>query len=109
MYADKITDSMNSAITETNRRREIQHAYNVKNNIVPKTIYKDISDSIVITQVEAIDKVNLDLNDMSNLSAMEKKDIIAKLEKEMKAKAKELNFEEAMALRDLILEIKSTL
>ena len=109
MYADKITDSMNSAITETNRRREIQHAYNVKNNIVPKTIYKDISDSIVITQVEAIDKVNLDLNDMSNLSVMEKKDIIAKLEKEMKAKAKELNFEEAMALRDLILEIKSTL
>ena len=109
MYADKITDSMNSAITETNRRREIQHAYNVKNNIIPKTIYKDISDSLVITQVEAIDKVSLDLNDMSNLSVMEKKDIIAKLEKEMKAKAKELNFEEAMALRDIILEIKSTL
>ena len=109
MYADKVTDSMNNAITETNRRREIQHAYNVKNNIIPKTIYKDISDSLVITQVEAIDKVSLDLNDMSNLSVMEKKDIIAKLEKEMKAKAKELNFEEAMALRDIILEIKSTL
>ena len=109
MYADKVTDSMNNAITETNRRREIQHAYNVKNNIIPKTIYKDISDSIVITQVEAIDKVNLDLNDMSNLSVMEKKDIIAKLEKEMKAKAKELNFEEAMMLRDAILEIKETM
>ncbi len=109
MYADKITDSMNSAITETNRRREIQHKYNVENNIVPKTIYKDIADSLVITQVEAIDKVDLDLNDMSNLSAMEKKDVIAKLEKEMKAAAKLLNFEQAMALRDLILEIKSTL
>ena len=109
MYADKVTDSMNNAITETNRRREIQHAYNVKNNIIPKTIYKDISDSIVITQVETIEKVNIDLNDMSNLSAMEKKDIIAKLEKEMKEAAKALKFEEAMALRDLILEIKSSL
>ena len=109
MYADKVTDSMNNAITETNRRREIQHAYNVKNNIIPKTIYKDISDSIVITQVETIEKVNIDLNDMSNLSAMEKKDVIAKLEKEMKEAAKALKFEEAMALRDLILEIKSSL
>ena len=109
MYADKITDSMQYAITETNRRREIQDEYNKKHNIIPKTIYKDISDSIVITQTEAIDKVDVDLNDMSNMSALEKKNIITKLEKQMKDAAKELNFEEAMALRDLILEIKSTL
>lgn len=109
MYADKITDSMQYAITETNRRREIQDEYNKKHNIIPKTIYKDISDSIVITQTEAIDKVDVDLNDMSNMSALEKKNLITKLEKQMKDAAKELNFEEAMALRDLILEIKSTL
>ena len=109
MYADKITDSMQYAITETNRRREIQDEYNKKHNIIPKTIYKDISDSIVITQTEAIDKVDVDLNDMSNMSALEKKNLITKLEKQMKDAAKELNYEEAMALRDLILEIKSTL
>lgn len=109
MYADKITDSMQYAITETNRRREIQDEYNKKHNIIPKTIYKDISDSIVITQTEAIDKVDVDLNDMSNMSALEKENLITKLEKQMKDAAKELNFEEAMALRDLILEIKSTL
>lgn len=109
MYADKITDSMQYAINETNRRREIQDKFNKEHGITPKTIYKDISDSIVITQAEAIEKVDVDLNDMSNMSALEKKNLITKLEKQMKDAAKELNFEEAMALRDLILEIKSTL
>ena len=109
MYADKITDSMQYAISETNRRREIQEKFNKEHNMIPKTIYKDISDSIVITQAEAIEKVDVDLNDMSNMSALEKKNLITKLEKQMKDAAKELNFEEAMALRDLILEIKSTL
>ena len=92
-------------------KKQLSHKreYNKKHNIIPKTIYKDISDSIVITQTEAIDKVDVDLNDMSNMSALEKKNLITKLEKQMKDAAKELNFEEAMALRDLILEIKSTL
>ncbi len=107
MYADKITDSMNYAITETNRRRQIQEEYNLKNGITPQTIYKDIGDLIVITQTEAIEKDNVNLNDMTNMSNLEKKNLIEKLEIQMKKAAKELNFEEAMALRDLILEIKS--
>lgn len=108
MYADKITDSMNYAITETNRRRKIQEEYNIKNNIIPKTIYKDISDSIVVSQIEQIEETSLDMKNLKNISKLEKQNIITKLEKEMKEKAKELKFEEAMALRDLILEIKSS-
>ncbi len=108
MYADKITDSMNYAITETNRRRKIQEEYNIKNNITPKTIYKDISDSIVVSQIEQIEETSLDMKNLKNISKLEKQNIITKLEKEMKEKAKELKFEEAMALRDLILEIKSS-
>ena len=107
MYADKLTDSINYAIRETNRRRAIQNDYNVKHNITPKTIFKDISDSIVITQIEAVEKSNIDMNSLNNMSNLEKKNMISKLEKEMKDAAKALNFEEAMALRDLILEIKS--
>lgn len=109
MYADKETDSMKEAISETNRRREIQEKYNKEHNITPKTIYKDIQDSIVITQTEAIEEDNVDLTNMSNMSSLEKQNLIEKLEKQMKDAAKELNFEQAMALRDIILEIKSTM
>jgi len=107
MYADKITDSMDRAIKETNRRREIQNSYNIENNIIPTTIYKDLQDSITIIKedVKVIDEVK-DYKDMSN---MEKKDLINKLEKEMKDAAKRLDFAEAMALRDLIFEIRSSL
>ena len=107
MYADKITDSMDRAIKETNRRREIQNSYNIENNIIPTTIYKDLQDSITIIKedVKVIDEVK-DYKDMSN---MEKKDLINKLEKEMKEAAKRLDFAEAMALRDLIFEIRSSL
>ena len=107
MYADKITDSMDRAIKETNRRREIQNSYNIENNNITTTIYKDLQDSITIIKedVKVIDEVK-DYKDMSN---MEKKDLINKLEKEMKEAAKRLDFAEAMALRDLIFEIRSSL
>ena len=107
MYADKVTDSMDYAIKETNRRRQIQNDYNVVNNITPKTIYKDISDSLVVTQIENVEKNNINMDNLSNMSSLEKKNLIAKLEKEMKEAAKALNFESAMAIRDLIYEIKS--
>ena len=107
MYADKITDSMSYAIKETNRRRQIQNEYNVNNNITPKTIYKDISDSLVVTQIESVEKNNINMENLANMSNLEKKNLIAKLEKEMKEAAKALNFESAMAIRDIIYEIKS--
>ena len=106
MYADNLTDSMKKAILETYRRRSIQEAYNKVHNIIPKTIVKNISDDLIIVK----DSDNsIDLADYNNMSVLEKKAIIAKLEIKMKQAAKELNFEEAMSLRDIIFEIKATL
>ena len=108
MYADMMTDSINYAIRETNRRRSIQNEYNIKNNIIPKTIYKEISEALKITE-----KVNNDTiinhSKIEEMSNIEKKKVIEQLEKEMKEQARKLNFEEAMALRDCILEIKSSM
>lgn len=106
MYADRITDSMKYAIDETNRRRKIQSEYNTLHNITPKTIYKDIQDSLVITTSLEAEKENIDLTNISKMSSLEKNELINKLEKQMKEAAKNLNFEQAMALRDLIFEIK---
>ena len=108
MYADRVTDSMSKAINETNRRRDIQNEYNVIHGITPKTIYKDLQDSItiVVPDEEAKDDGKYNIDQMTNI---EKRDLITKLEKQMKEAAKKLDFQEAMALRDLILEIKSSL
>ncbi|HRT68976.1 MAG TPA: excinuclease ABC subunit UvrB [Bacilli bacterium] len=109
MYADKMTESMDKAITETYRRREIQHTYNIKNNIEPQTIYKEIADSIVITE-EFVDETGIvDMDKLENMSNLEKKKIIKKLEIEMKEAAKNLDFEQAMSLRDIIFELKASL
>lgn len=105
MYADRITDSMNKAITETNRRREIQNEYNIVNGITPKTIYKDLPDSLSIIYEEK--EVN-EVIDYKELNSLEKDNLIKKLEKEMKEAAKKLDFKQAMALRDLIFDIKSS-
>ncbi len=105
MYADHVTESMNKAITETNRRREIQNEYNVKNGITPKTIYKDLPDSLSIIYEE---KEENEVVDYSVMSKLEKDNLIKKLEKEMKDAAKKLDFKQAMALRDLIFDIKSS-
>jgi excinuclease ABC subunit B len=109
MYADKMTESMDKAITETYRRREIQHIYNIKNNIEPQTIYKEIADSIVITE-EFVDETGIvDMDKLENMSNLEKKKLIKKLEIEMKEAAKNLDFEQAMSLRDIIFELKASL
>ncbi|MCK9471914.1 MAG: excinuclease ABC subunit UvrB [Bacilli bacterium] len=107
MYADKITNSMEKAIVETYRRRSIQEKHNQENNITPKTIYKHITDSLVITKEIKEDSYNVDLNNLSKMSKLEKKNLILQLEKQMKEAAKELKFEEAMALRDIVFELKS--
>ena len=109
MYADKMTESMDKAITETYRRREIQHIYNIKNNIEPQTIYKEIADSIVITEEFVNETGIVDMDKLENMSNLEKKKLIKKLEIEMKETAKNLDFEQAMSLRDIIFELKASL
>lgn len=107
MYADKITNSMEKAIIETYRRRNIQDEFNKENNIIPKTIYKHITDNLVITREVKKETYNVDLNNLDGMSKLEKKDLINQLEKQMKEAAKELRFEEAMALRDIVFELKA--
>ena len=100
MYADTISDSMSLAISETERRRKIHEEYNRKNNIIPKTIIKEIRDVISINE----EKTQPDKIKMSNY---DKNKMIEKLEKEMKEAAKNLDFERAMELRDILFELKS--
>ncbi|HHU18960.1 MAG TPA: excinuclease ABC subunit UvrB [Bacilli bacterium] len=108
MYADRITDSMKKAIDETERRREIQQAYNEKHNITPKTIIKEVRDVIRATKVaeEALEYKEEQLN-LSELTQAELTKVIEKMEQEMKQAARELNFEKAAELRDLVLELKA--
>ena len=103
MYADTISPSMEIAINETNRRREIQQDYNKEHNIVPKTVLKDISASISIKK--KIDE-NAKKKDMDSLTKLEREMLIESLEEEMKAYAKDLNFEMAAQIRDVIIELK---
>ena len=107
MYADTITDSMQKAIDETNRRRAIQQEYNEKNNITPKTIIKAIGEEITITTDETTENIVLDVETFNKMDAYQKKKILDQLEKQMKEAAKNLDFEEAMSLRDLIFELKA--
>ena len=97
MYADKITDSMEYAIKETERRRSIQEKYNKENGIIPKTIIKEIRDSIT-NEYETVDKKTKKKDLKLNIDA---------IEKEMRKAARELDFEKAMELRDLLFELKS--
>lgn len=108
MYADKITPSMQVAIDETNRRRKIQEAYNEKHGIVPKTIRKDVRELIRATYVAEDDEIYEEnrLSDILKLSKKEQQKTIEQWEKEMKEAAKQLNFERAMELRDLIFELR---
>ena len=104
MYGDKITDSMAKAINETNRRRAIQIAYNTKHNITPKTIKKDIMDTIHGKETK---KFASDYIKKKKHSVKDKQKMIASLEKEMKEAARTLNFERAAELRDIIMELKA--
>ena len=101
MYADMISDSMKIAIDETVRRREIQEKYNQEHGIVPKTVIKEIRDLISNNDDVAKKENN------SKMSKKEKVDMIEKLKKEMNLAAKELDFERAMELRDIIFEMES--
>ena len=105
MYADSISDSMKEAIDETSRRRKIQIKYNLEHNIVPKTIIKDIRDSVTVHVDEVLEK-KLDKN---KLSKSEKAELILQLEDEMKQYAADLNFEMAAQVRDVLLELKGEL
>ena len=101
MYADTISDSMQIAISETARRRHIQEAYNEEHHIVPKTIIKEIRD-LISNEDETAKKEHKE-----KLSKKEKLDLIDNLTKEMNKAARELNFERAMELRDIIFELES--
>ncbi|EHT7966052.1 excinuclease ABC subunit UvrB [Staphylococcus pseudintermedius] len=107
MYADRITDSMKVAIDETERRREIQIAYNEKHGIVPKTINKEIHD--VISATVETDETNEDQRKEvpKKMTKKECEKTIENVEKEMKEAAKALDFEKATELRDLLFELKS--
>ena len=108
MYADRITDSMNKAITETNRRRAIQQAYNEAHGITPKTIQKAVRDLISIS--EAADKSEESfIKDAESMSYKELNTTIRKLTKQMHSVAAELDFEKAAMLRDKIMELKKML
>ncbi|MBQ7782799.1 MAG: excinuclease ABC subunit UvrB [Oscillospiraceae bacterium] len=101
MYADCVTGSMERAITETNRRRELQLAYNKEHGVVPKTIIKDVRDVLEISsKADVDDKVSA-----KKMSKKEKEELIAKLTAEMKNAAKLLEFEHAAYLRDKIREL----
>ena len=100
MYADTISDSMNEAITETERRRNIQEEYNRVHNIVPKTIIKEIPE-VVSNEIEVKPKKE------KKLTKEEKLSMIEDLTKEMKEAASNLDFERAMQLRDIIFELES--
>ena len=98
MYADTVSEAMEKAIKETARRREIQEEYNKVHNITPKTILKEIKE-VVSNEVENKTK-------KPKMSKKEKESIIMTLEKEMQEAAKNLDFERAMELRDILFEMK---
>jgi excinuclease ABC subunit B len=98
MYADSISPSMEIAINETNRRRNIQSEYNEKNNIIPKTISKEIRDLISNEEILIVDKKD----------KKQEEKLIKQVEEEMLEAARNLDFEKAMELRDILFEIKSS-
>ncbi|MCT7487003.1 excinuclease ABC subunit UvrB [Aliarcobacter cryaerophilus] len=103
LFAKKITDSMQFAIDETNRRREIQKKYNIENNITPKSTTRKLDQNL---KVEEYDTVALKKQRLEKMPASERKKILIELNKQMKKAAADLNFEEAIRLRDEIAKIK---
>ena len=105
MYADNITRSMRKAIDETNRRREIQMAYNEEHGITPQTIIKDIRDSISAKK-EVVDDDIVELEETANINDDNIEEHLAELEQQMFAAAEKFEFEQAAKLRDTIAELK---
>ena len=108
MYADTITDSMRAALDETQRRREVQMAYNEEHGITPKTIQKAVRDLIAVSKKVAASEVQME-KDPESMSEKELEKLIKELEKQMKKAAADLNFEAAAELRDKLIELKKTL
>ncbi|MCF3942143.1 excinuclease ABC subunit UvrB [Oceanobacillus alkalisoli] len=108
MYADKVTDSMQKALDETNRRRQIQIAYNEEHGITPKTIKKDIRDVIKAT-IEAEDEgvKEKKITSFAQVTKKNRPQVIEQLEKDMREAAKALDFEKAAELRDIVFELKA--
>ena len=105
MYADTITESMQKAMDETARRREIQMKYNEEHGITPKTIQKSVRDLISISKKVAASEMKME-KDPESMSAKELEKLIADVTKQMKKAAAELNFEAAAELRDKLIELK---
>ena len=108
MYADVMTDSMRKAIDETERRRALQEAYNKEHNITPTTIRKAVRDLIAVSRAVAETEQKIK-KDPESMSRKELTKLIAQVEKQMKAAAADLNFEQAAELRDWMLELKKNL
>ena len=100
MYADYISDAMDKAIKETNRRRSIQEAYNKEHGIVPKTIVKEIKD-VISTEISE------EKTKKPKYSKKEINEMVSRIEKEMREAASKLDFERATELRDIMFELKS--
>ena len=108
MYADTVTDSMKRAIDETNRRRKIQQAYNEEHGITPQTIRKAVRDLIAVSKAIAETEDQL-IKDPESMSRKELTKLVGKVEKQMRAAAADLNFEQAAELRDKLIELKQML
>lgn len=108
MYADNMTDSMHKDITETNRRRTIQEAYNKEHGITPTTIKKAVRDLIAVSKAVAETEVRLQ-KDPESMTRKELTKLIAQVEKQMRAAAADLNFEQAAELRDKMIDLKKNL
>lgn len=104
MYADKMTDSMKKAIDETNRRRAIQEAYNTKHGIIPKTIKKEVREAIHGKETKEMAKAYFK---KKKHTIKDKEKLINELTKQMKEAAKNMDFEKAAELRDMIFELKA--
>ena len=108
MYADTMTESMQLAIDETQRRREIQMQYNKEHGITPKTIQKSVRDLISISKKVAAQELKME-KDPESMSRKELEKLVRDLEKQMKKAAAELNFEVAAELRDKLIDLKKML
>ncbi|MGL5540293.1 MAG: excinuclease ABC subunit UvrB [Erysipelotrichaceae bacterium] len=106
MYADKITDSMDKAISETNRRREIQMAYNAEHGITPKTIIKPIHE--VVRSKETQEMTARYMSKKAKVNKKDKEKLMQSIEKEMKEAAKTMDFERAAELRDILIELRNS-
>ena len=109
MYASKVSDAMQAAINETNRRRATQMAYNEEHHIVPATIVKEVHDLTQRVKMQATEAAGVDLQLSPDMPRTELENIIKELEKQMKQAAADLEFEKAALLRDQVFELRELL